>query len=50
MTARDQVEPVLVDGQAGHGVQMSDHAVYHTARVVVVEANVSVLMGSDRQW
>ena len=47
LTARHQVEPVGVHGEAGDGVQVGHHGVDELAAVVVVELDVAVLLGRD---
>ena len=49
MAATDKVEAVLVHGEAGDAVKVGHHAVHHLARVVVIEADVSVLVTGDGQ-
>ena len=50
VAARDEVETVLIDRQAGHRVQVGHHAVDQGPGGVVVEPDVSVLVGRDGQW
>lgn len=49
-TSRQEVESVGIDSQTRDGVEMGHHGVGQLARVVIVETNVSVLVGRDGQW